>query len=104
MIAFVFPGQGAQYPDMLRDLSLHFPEVRERFEIADRILAGCFQKPLSGYVFPPPQFGQAAAKEAQRALAETNIAQPALGAAEVALLGLLRKMGVCSRSPKCAVV
>ncbi|MEO8592214.1 MAG: beta-ketoacyl synthase N-terminal-like domain-containing protein [Candidatus Solibacter sp.] len=38
-LAFLFPGEGAQYPDMLLDLCLHFPEVRRCFDRADRALA-----------------------------------------------------------------
>ena len=39
-LAFVFPGEGAQYTNMLADLSLHFPEVREMFDLADRAYLG----------------------------------------------------------------
>ena len=36
----VFPGEGAQYPDMLSDLCLHFDEVRAVFDRVDRLYAG----------------------------------------------------------------
>ncbi len=36
-LAFLFPGEGSQYPGMLADLCIHFPEVRRQFDIADRI-------------------------------------------------------------------
>ena len=36
-LAFLFPGEGSQYPGMLADLCLHFPEVRRQFDVADRI-------------------------------------------------------------------
>jgi acyl transferase domain-containing protein len=36
-LAFLFPGEGSQYPGMLADLCLHFPEVVRRFDISDRI-------------------------------------------------------------------
>lgn len=36
-LAFLFPGEGSQYPGMLADLCIHFPEVRARFDIADRV-------------------------------------------------------------------
>jgi malonyl CoA-acyl carrier protein transacylase len=36
-LAFLFPGEGSQYPGMLADLCLHFPEVRRLFETSDRI-------------------------------------------------------------------
>src|SRR4029453_1335469 len=39
-VAFLFPGQGSQYPGMLADLAMHFSEVRESFELADRVLDG----------------------------------------------------------------
>ena len=36
-LAFLFPGEGSQYPGMLADLCSHFPEVRALFDKADRI-------------------------------------------------------------------
>ena len=36
-VAFLFPGEGSQYPGMLGDLCPHFPEVRELFDTSDRI-------------------------------------------------------------------
>jgi malonyl CoA-acyl carrier protein transacylase len=36
-LAFLFPGEGSQYPGMLADLCIHFPEIRRQFDIADRI-------------------------------------------------------------------
>ena len=54
----VFPGEGAQYPGMLADLCLHFPEVREVFDRdrpalrRPRRAATC----SSDWVFPRPAF------------------------------------------------
>ncbi len=36
-LAFLFPGEGSQYPGMLADLCPHFPEVRALFDTADRV-------------------------------------------------------------------
>jgi acyl transferase domain-containing protein/phosphopantetheinyl transferase len=36
-LAFLFPGEGSQYPGMLADLCIHFPVVRRLFDSADRI-------------------------------------------------------------------
>lgn len=36
---FIFPGEGSQYPDMLRDLTLHFPACRAAFDAADTAVA-----------------------------------------------------------------
>ncbi|MEW6298391.1 MAG: SDR family NAD(P)-dependent oxidoreductase [Thermodesulfobacteriota bacterium] len=93
-LAFLFPGQGSQHTDMLRDLATHFSEVREVFARADDVLAGCFPQPLSAYVFPPPRFSPEDERARQEALTQTNVAQPALGAAALGLFSLLRTLGV----------
>ncbi len=36
-LAVIFPGEGSQYAGMLADLCLHFPGVRARMDIADRV-------------------------------------------------------------------
>ena len=56
-LAFVFPGEGAQYPHMLADLAMHFPEVREVFDQMDRAFAGHPRGYLPSHtIFPPPGF------------------------------------------------
>jgi acyl transferase domain-containing protein/NAD(P)H-dependent flavin oxidoreductase YrpB (nitropropane dioxygenase family)/NAD(P)-dependent dehydrogenase (short-subunit alcohol dehydrogenase family) len=93
-VAFIFPGQGSQYPNMLRDLALAFPEVREAFERADRVLMDRFPRPLSSYVFPQPAFSPEEERAQRKALTQTNVAQPALGVADMALFELLQELGV----------
>ncbi|MGB1249784.1 MAG: SDR family NAD(P)-dependent oxidoreductase [Candidatus Promineifilaceae bacterium] len=93
-IAFLFPGQGAQYPNMLRDLTLHFSELREAFEHGDRVLADKFEQPLSLYVFPQPAFDKATREAQASALTATNIAQPALGSADMGAFNLLQSLGL----------
>jgi acyl transferase domain-containing protein/phosphopantetheinyl transferase len=36
-LAFLFPGEGSQYPGMLADMCIHFPEVRAYFDTSDRV-------------------------------------------------------------------
>ena len=36
-VAFLFPGEGSQYPGMLADLAPYFPEILHGFETSDRI-------------------------------------------------------------------
>ena len=93
-VAFLFPGQGSQYPDMLHDLAILFPEVRERFELADHTLAGRFPRSLSAFIFPPPCFNQEEEQTRQREITKTNIAQPAIGAADMGLFHLLQTFGI----------
>ncbi len=54
-IAFLFPGEGSQYENMLADLAIYFPEVRASLDLMDR----AFEKHPRGYLpsdimFPPP--------------------------------------------------
>ncbi|AMV36070.1 type I polyketide synthase [Planctomyces sp. SH-PL62] len=93
-IAFLFPGQGSQYVNMTRDLAVAFDEVRDCFERADRTLAAELGRPLSRWIFPPPAFGADEEKQLQMALTETQIAQPALAAADLAILRLLSNLGI----------
>lgn len=93
-IAGLFPGQGSQYPNMLRDLALYFAEVRSALETADAETAGQFEKPLSRLIFPPPSFTESEKKSAVAALKDTRITQPALGASAAALLELLQVFGL----------
>ena len=96
-VAFLFPGQGSQTVDMARELAIALPEAREAFDVADAVLAGRYEQPLSRYVFPPPAFtgerGRAAAEE----LTDTHVAQAALGATELAYLRVLAALGVAAR-------
>nr|MBA3947194.1 SDR family NAD(P)-dependent oxidoreductase [Herpetosiphonaceae bacterium] len=93
-VAFLFPGQGSQYPNMLRDLALAFPEVRETFERADHTLFSRFGRPLSQYIFPVPAFTPAEERAQQEHIMATNVAQPALGAADMAMVRILEAVGV----------
>jgi len=93
-VAFLFPGQGSQYVDMLRDLAVNFVEVQEQFERGDRALKGTLPKPLSAYIFPPPSFGGEEEQAQREALTQTNVAQPAIGAADLAVFHLLERLGV----------
>ena len=93
-LAFIFPGQGAQYVNMLRELAVTFPDVREALDAADAALVGRLAKPLSRYVYPPPAFDEEASQSLGAELTETRVAQPALGAVELGLVRLLARLGV----------
>ena len=93
-IGFLFPGQGAQYTNMLRDVAMHFEAARDSFAAADATLAGKLPRRLSNYVFPPPAFSEEERSAQQAAVTQTNVAQPAIGAASVAMARLLETLGV----------
>ncbi|MDE3074270.1 MAG: acyltransferase domain-containing protein, partial [Chloroflexota bacterium] len=93
-IAFLFPGQGSQYVNMIRDLAVAFPEARSAFERADDVLKQRMAGPVSRHVFPVPVFSEEDDKRLQAELTETNVAQPALGAADLAVFRVLEALGV----------
>lgn len=93
-VAFLFPGQGSQRVEMLRDLAVALPGVRHSLEQADSALDGQLGKPLSRFIYPPPSFTEQEAEQRSEQLKATNVAQPALGATSVALLHLLRRLGI----------
>nr|HET7859713.1 beta-ketoacyl synthase N-terminal-like domain-containing protein [Caldimonas sp.] len=99
-VAFLFPGQGSQYPDMLRAVAAHFGVCRETLSDADAALRDAFDERfgpgarLSHFILPRGAYGEAGRAKAREALTSTDVAQPALGAVEVAMLRLLRSLGV----------
>lgn len=54
-LAFLFPGEGSQYTNMLADLCIHFPEVRRRFDRMDRLFIDHLRGFVpSDFIYPPP--------------------------------------------------
>ncbi|MCI0403495.1 MAG: acyltransferase domain-containing protein, partial [Acidobacteria bacterium] len=94
-LAFLFPGEGSQYVNMLADLCLHFPPVRECFDATDRLhrSQGLPQVP-SDYVFPRPNSSPAEAESAARALWEMDGAVASVLTADEALGSILAGLGV----------
>jgi acyl transferase domain-containing protein/NAD(P)H-dependent flavin oxidoreductase YrpB (nitropropane dioxygenase family)/NAD(P)-dependent dehydrogenase (short-subunit alcohol dehydrogenase family)/acyl carrier protein len=99
-LALIFPGQGAQYVGMMRELALLFPEMRATLEKADAALSGRMAEKnvpagrLSRTIFARALYDDAARKAAMQRLACTDIAQPALGTIEAGLLEVLKQLGV----------
>lgn len=93
-VCFLFPGQGSQQINMLRDLVLARPSAYALFEKADAMLKGALPKPLSQYVYPVPVFGKEERERQQAALNDTRVAQPALGLAGLAAYDALSAFGV----------
>ncbi|MGD0879230.1 MAG: SDR family NAD(P)-dependent oxidoreductase, partial [Anaerolineales bacterium] len=90
-LAFLFPGQGSQYVNMLRDLRTIEPLVAETFREADAIMTPILGRPISSYVFVDGKDDVIA--QAELKLRSTEITQPALLAVHVSLLRVLAKYG-----------
>ena len=93
-VCFLFPGQGSQSVNMLRELVLYSPWSRELFEKADKQLARFFEQPLSRYIYPIPAFSEEERRRQQEVLDDTRLAQPAMGLVELFACELLRRFGI----------
>jgi acyl transferase domain-containing protein len=83
-VVFLFPGQGAHYGGMARQLFETQPVVRDAFERCAAALGGQLTRPLLDAVFDPTE----------ATLEDMSLSQPALFAVEYALSELWRSWGV----------
>lgn len=93
-VAFLFPGQGSQYPDMLAQQAMAFPEVRNVIDQAERILAGELDKSLGRFIYPPSAFTPEQEQKNKKELQRTEVAQPAVGATSLGMARLLSALGI----------
>ncbi|MCB0964151.1 MAG: acyltransferase domain-containing protein, partial [Acidimicrobiales bacterium] len=84
-VGFLYPGQGSQRAGMASDLFVTFGGLD------DLLAAG---EPWLGALFPPTPFGRDARAAQQAAITATNVAQPTLGIASVAITRLLERVGI----------
>ncbi|MEU7473771.1 SDR family NAD(P)-dependent oxidoreductase [Streptomyces sp. NPDC044984] len=82
-VAFLFPGQGAQYVGMGAELAVHHRAARDAWDAVAAVL------PVHREVFPPPVFSEEDRASLEAALTATEVAQPALAAHSLALLAVL---------------
>lgn len=92
-VAFLFPGQGSQHVGMGGDLAMRFDACRAVWDrAADLSLAEDAR--LDQVVYPRPSFDPEAPERDRARLTTTEWAQPAIGAASLAQLSLLRALGL----------
>ncbi|MCW2248522.1 acyl transferase domain-containing protein [Azospirillum fermentarium] len=89
-VAFLFPGQGSQYPGMARDLYRSEPVFRDEIDTCARHLQADLGLDIRTLLFP----ADGAAEAAGRTLAQTAVTQPVLFAVEYALARLLMSWGL----------
>jgi len=96
-LGLVFPGQGSQRTNMLKDLSCLFPSMLIRWEQVNNAMAqDCVADNvrISEHVYPLPVFDASQTRIQQEALRSTCIAQPALAAASMGMLDVLSQFGL----------
>jgi amino acid adenylation domain-containing protein/non-ribosomal peptide synthase protein (TIGR01720 family) len=89
-VAFLFPGQGAQHPDMARGLYAAEPVFRQQVDRGAELLRPHLGLDLRTVLFPPAGEEETAAARLER----TELAQPALFVVEHALARLWMEWGV----------
>ncbi|MEV8097876.1 type I polyketide synthase [Kitasatospora sp. NPDC085879] len=89
-VALLFPGQGAQYPGMARELHRTQPEFRAALDHCLGVLRGEVDADLHHLLLDADPDDQAAEQDLRR----TEAAQPALFAVEWAIAKLLESFGV----------
>ncbi|NLO90689.1 MAG: acyltransferase domain-containing protein, partial [Elusimicrobia bacterium] len=90
--AVLFPGQGAQYPGMLKDITRAFSPAMETAARAARLEVKGAR--LGALLYPAPSFDQSVKKRQAELLKDTAAAQPALGAVELAAWKTLALFGL----------
>jgi acyl transferase domain-containing protein/NAD(P)H-dependent flavin oxidoreductase YrpB (nitropropane dioxygenase family) len=94
-VAFIFPGQGAQYINMAREMALYFPEFSDNTTLANRLLTSSYPKRFSDYLYPARSFDNAVDKKNEAALNDTHVAQPAIGLISSSYLDVFNRLEVC---------
>ncbi len=87
-LAFLFPGEGSQYPGMLADLCPHFPEVRRLFDTSDRIALE------QGDATPPSEYLFGRASQADAEIWSAPTAVNVVLSAQWALYQVLTRLGL----------
>ncbi len=85
-VCLLLPGEGAQYPNMLADVCLQFPQVREWFDFFEKVAVARGATSPASVIFPAPT----ALSEDQRRKLEEQLFSAEIGAESVsaAVLGL----------------
>jgi malonyl CoA-acyl carrier protein transacylase/phosphopantetheinyl transferase len=94
-LAYLFPGEGAQYPGMLADLAICFPVVRRWFDFWEGIYQGKRSFSTTASVFPPPTgVLEDVSKRLEKQLYSLEIGSESMFITTQAMFELLQALGL----------
>ena len=93
-IALLFPGEGAQYPGMLKDVSRQFSDVASFLAECDGLATRVGGRSLTSTFLLPDDAGLEERARARNQLAQLDNAMLSVLIADMALYRLLRRLGV----------
>ncbi|MGN0023022.1 MAG: beta-ketoacyl synthase N-terminal-like domain-containing protein, partial [Elusimicrobiaceae bacterium] len=93
-VCFMFPGQGSQYVDMMKDLASKYKVVRDTFAEADVILKEIAGTTLTDVIWSKEGESKEEYKKREEGIKQTQITQPAILTANVAMMRLLYQFGI----------
>ncbi|AJQ96657.1 type I polyketide synthase [Gynuella sunshinyii] len=93
-IVALFPGQGSQYPHMLKSLVENYPELRSFLELADNLNLSHQRPALSDILYPISMYDPSREQAWLSSIHQTENTQPALGALSAGLFSICRKRGL----------
>ena len=94
-LCLLFPGEGSQYPDMLRDLALRFPQVREGFDFIEDAARRRGSRSRAALLYAAPTgYDDAQRSELEGELQAMDVGAESVFAASLALQRLYDDLGL----------
>ena len=93
-VCFMFPGQGSQYVDMMKDLASKYKVVMDTFMEADHYLMNMIGETLTETLWSKPGETKEQIVEREAAIKKTEMTQPAMLTADIAMMRLLSEFGL----------
>ena len=93
-VCFMFPGQGSQYVDMMKDLASKYKVVQDTFDEADRHLMNISGQNLTDTLWSKAGETKEQIAAREEAIRKTEMTQPAMLTADIAMMRLLSSFGI----------
>ncbi|MDY6831812.1 MAG: beta-ketoacyl synthase N-terminal-like domain-containing protein [Thermodesulfobacteriota bacterium] len=96
-VAFMFPGEGAAYSNMMMDLCLHFPFIRAAFDVLNATIAGRVRKSRflpTQFIFPATLLSKAEVEDLEAEFWKVDSGLQAILSSSLAMKDLLGRFNI----------